>query len=319
MIRILLIDDFHESLALGLTKQGFELIDARSCSSQKEEIIQLLQLHKPEGLLVRSKVFVDGELMRSSDNLRWIGRGGAGMDNIDDTAAQSLGIHCFNAGEANADAVGEQTVGMVLAMFTNLVKSHIEVSSGIWDRQGNRGVELRGKTIGILGFGNTGSAVAKKLMGFGVNVIAYDKYKTGFSNDWVREVSEEELLETSDVLTLHVPLTKETKNWLNLGRLAMMKSQFWLFNLSRGGVLDLSLVLRELNANRIVGFAADVLEFEPPTKGDEAFIENFNALLKNNRVVFSPHVGGWTVESYEKISLVLLDKVLKFYDISRNF
>jgi D-3-phosphoglycerate dehydrogenase len=204
---------------------------------------------------------------------------------------------------------------MLLGLFTQLVKSHAEILEGRWDREGNRGLELRGRTVGILGYGNTGSAVAKKLAGFGVRVIAHDRYKHGFGNEFVEEVSEELLLTASDVLTLHVPLTDGTKNWLNEDRLALMKSQFWLLNLSRGGVLDLSLVLRELTANRIQGFAADVLSMEPPFQGDLAFMEIFNELRKNNRVILSPHVGGWTVESYQKISEVLLDKVLKLYDI----
>jgi D-3-phosphoglycerate dehydrogenase len=237
------------------------------------------------------------------------------MDNIDDRCADDHGVFCFNAGEANSDAVGEQTLAMLLAMFTRLVKSHQEVVDGRWDREGNRGLELKGRTVGILGFGNTGSAVAEKLRGFGVRVIAHDRYLEGFGSDVVEEVSEETLLRESDVLTLHVPLTGETKNWLTLDRLALMKPHFWLMNLSRGAVLDLGLVVKELEAGRMLGFAADVLEYEPPLKGDLAFIENFNALRKNNRVVLSPHVGGWTVESYEKISQVLLDKVLKFYDI----
>jgi D-3-phosphoglycerate dehydrogenase len=258
---------------------------------------------------------VDETVITAFDGLRWIGRGGAGMDNIDDRCADDHGVFCFNAGEANSDAVGEQTLAMLLAMFTRLVKSHQEVVDGRWDREGNRGLELKGRTVGILGFGNTGSAVAEKLWGFGVRVIAHDRYLQGFGSEAVEEVSEETLLRESDVLTLHVPLTGETKNWLTLDRLALMKPHFWLMNLSRGAVLDLGLVVKELEAGRMLGFAADVLEYEPPLKGDLAFIENFNALRKNNRVVLSPHVGGWTVESYEKISQVLLDKVLKFYDI----
>jgi D-3-phosphoglycerate dehydrogenase len=275
----------------------------------------LLREHKPEGLMVRSKIFVDETVITAFDGLRWIGRGGAGMDNIDDRCADDHGVFCFNAGEANSDAVGEQTLAMLLAMFTRLVKSHQEVVDGRWDREGNRGLELKGRTVGILGFGNTGSAVAEKLRGFGVRVIAHDRYLQGFGSEAVEEVSEETLLRESDVLTLHVPLTGETKNWLTVDRLALMKPHFWLMNLSRGAVLDVGLVVKELEAGRMLGFAADVLEYEPPLKGDLAFIENFNALRKNNRVVLSPHVGGWTVESYEKISQVLLDKVLKFYDI----
>ena len=313
--RVLLIDDFHPALENGLNAAGFVVVDARDCGSSVSEIIALIQEQKPQGLMVRSKCFVGQEILSAYDGLQWVGRGGAGMDNIDESAAKSVDIHCFNAGEANSDAVGEHTLAMLLGLFTQLVKSHAEILEGRWDREGNRGFELRGRTVGILGYGNTGSAVAKKLAGFGVRVIAHDRYKHGFGNEFVEEVSEELLLTASDVLTLHVPLTDGTKNWLNENRLALMKSQFWLLNLSRGGVLDLSLVLRELTANRIQGFAADVLSMEPPFQGDLAFMEIFNELRKNNRVILSPHVGGWTVESYQKISEVLLDKVLKLYDI----
>lgn len=316
--KILLIDDFHPTLEKGLWDRGFTVIDAQSCNGELQEILSLLSHHQPEGLMVRSKIFIGSEVLEASPNLQWVGRGGAGMDNIDEAASERLGIHCFNAGEANSDAVGEHTLAMMLSLFSNLVKSHLEVLDGKWDREGNRGVELKGKTVGILGYGNTGSAVARKLQGFGVKVIAHDKYVHGFGDAWVDEVSEEMLLANSDVLSFHVPLTGETKNWLNEDRLARMKSKFWLLNLSRGGVLDLSLVLREINRGRIQGFAADVLPLEPPFRGDEAFMDIFNGLLKNNRVILSPHVGGWTVESYEKISQVLLDKVLKFYDIPQR-
>ena len=316
--RILLIDDFHPALQQGLESAGFNVIDERDCGGTLGDVCALLTLHKPEGLMVRSKLFVGAEVMGCFPGLRWIGRGGAGMDNIDELSAEQHGIYCFNAGEANSDAVGEQTVAMMLAMFTNLVKSHVEIISGRWDREGNRGIELKGKTVGLLGYGNTGSAVARKLQGFGVRVIAHDKYKAGFGDAGVEEVSEEKLLSDSDVLSFHVPLTAETKNWLTESRLAQMKKRFWLLNLSRGGVLDLSLVLRELNAGRMEGFAADVLTIEPPFLGDAVFMDIFNGLLKNNRVILSPHVGGWTVESYRKISEVLLDKVLNFYDISNG-
>lgn len=318
LARVLLIDDFHPALEMGLKAAGFSVIDARDCSSSVAEIVGLLQTHQPDGLMVRSKCFVGQDILTASKHLRWVGRGGAGMDNIDDLAAASLNIHCFNAGEANSDAVGEHTLAMLLGLFTNLVKSHREVLDGLWDREGNRGVELRGRTVGILGFGNTGSAVARKLSGFGVRVIAHDKYLTGFGGDMVEEVSEEVLLRESDVLTLHVPLTAETKNWLNADRLALMKSHFWLLNLSRGGVLDLALVLEALSCGRLLGFGADVLSVEPPFLGDAAFMDVFNGLCENNRVILSPHVGGWTVESYQKISDVLFDKVLKLYDIPRS-
>lgn len=316
--KVLLLDDFHPSLTEGLEAAGFDVIDDQNCAADLNFIVERLAQIAPEGLMVRSKIFVGEEILKSSPGLRWVGRGGAGMDNLDVVKAESLGIHCFNAGEANADAVGEHTMAMLLGLFTNLVKAHREVVDGKWDREGNRGVELKGKTVGILGFGNTGSAVAKRLTGFGVRVLAHDKYRTGFSCEGIEEVDEATLLKESDVLTLHVPLTGETQHWLNTERLSQMKPAFWLLNLSRGKVLDLNLVMQGLVSGRILGFAADVLPVEPPLGGDSAIMEIFNLLRENNRVILSPHIGGWTVESYRKISEVLLDKVLKLYDIPKG-
>lgn len=308
--RVLIIDDFHEILSNGLKAHGFEVIDAGDCGAS--DVKRLLTLHRPEGLVVRSKLFVGEAILDCVNSLRWIARGGAGMDNIDESAADKKNIICFNAAEANSVALGEHAVGMLLALFTQLTKSHKEVIAGKWDREGNRGIELAGKTVGILGYGNTGSAVAKRLQGFDVRVIAYDKYKKGFANIGVEEVDETTLLCEADVLSLHVPLTSETQNWLTDNRLFQMKQSIWLLNLSRGGVLDLGIVERGLNTGKICGFAADVLEFEPPTQGDEEFQSVFLRVSQKSNVIFSPHVGGWTLESYKKISQILLDKILTY-------
>lgn len=317
MQKILLIDDFHEYLYQSM--QGkFEVIDCRDCTPS--EVGGLLHLHQPEGLFVRSKVFVDKELMVASSGLKWIGRGGAGMDNIDEDSAQELGIRCFNAGEANSDAVGEHTLAMLLGLLTRLPKANSEVKAGVWDREGNRGIELKGKTVGILGYGNTGSAVAQKLHGFGVKILAYDKYKTGFGNDGISEVSELEMLSQSDVISLHVPLTKETQNWINERRLEQCKMGIYLLNLSRGMTVDLMAVEKSMARGQILGFAADVLPIEPPWKdSDENRKRAFERLMELNHTIFSPHVGGWSVESYRKISVILFDKMLKLYDIDSNF
>ncbi len=317
MRRILLIDDFHEYLHQSM--QGkFEVIDCRDCTPN--EVGELLNLHQPEGLFVRSKVFIDKELMVASTGLKWIGRGGAGMDNINEVSAQEMGITCFNAGEANADAVGEHTLAMLLGLLTCLPKRNSEVKSGVWDREGNRGTELKGKTVGIVGYGNTGSAVAQKLRGFGVEILAYDKYKTGFGNAWIAEVSESELLSKSDIITLHIPLTAETRFWINKNRLEQCKEGIYLLNLSRGMVVDLVEVEGAINSGRILGFAADVLPIEPPWMDLEANRNlAFQRLSELKHVIFSPHVAGWTLESYRKISVILFDKMLKLYDIDDNF
>jgi len=314
--RVLLIDDFHEYLHQSM--QGdFDVIDCGDCDAT--EVGSLLKLHQPEGLFVRSKIFIDKDLMTATSGLNWIGRGGAGMDNIDEISAQELGIHCFNAGEANSDAVGEHTLAMLLGLVTRLPKANAEVKSGKWDREGNRGFELKGKTVGIVGFGNTGSAVAQKLKGFGVDILAYDKYKSGFGDDMVTEVSEQDLLRKSDVITLHIPLTDETKLWLNKSRLDQCKEGIYLLNLSRGMVLDLVEVERSMNSGKILGFAADVLSVEPPWNDkDENRKLALDRMMDLNHTIFSPHVGGWTVESYRKISVILFDKMLKLYDIQSN-
>ena len=317
MPKILLIDDFHEYLHQSM-QGNFDVIDCRDCTPN--EVAGLLNLHQPEGLFVRSKVFIDKELMVASGGLKWIGRGGAGMDNIDEVSAQEMGIVCFNAGEANSDAVGEHTLAMLLGLLTRLPKANSEVKTGIWDREGNRGTELKGKTVGIVGYGNTGSAVAEKLRGFGVEILAYDKYKTGFGNQWVSEVSEAELLSKSDVISLHIPLTTETRNWINKNRLEQCKMGIYLLNLSRGMTVDLMAVEEAIESSRILGFAADVLPVEPPWKDlDENRKQAFERLMELNHTIFSPHVGGWTVESYCKISVILFDKMLKLYDIDGNF
>ena len=314
--KVLLIDDFHEYLHQSM-QQDFHVIDCKDCEPTAVE--DLLKLHQPEGLFVRSKVFIDRKLMLASAGLKWIGRGGAGMDNLDEAAAQILGIHCFNAGEANSDAVGEHTLAMLLGLMTRLPKANFEVKSGVWDREGNRGFELKGRAVGIVGYGNTGSAVAQKLRGFGVQILAYDKYKKGFGNEWVVEVTEEELLAQSDVITLHVPLTEETTLWLNADRLSRCKKGIYLLNLSRGRVVDLEAVEQAMKEGIILGFAADVLPIEPPwTDPNEGRKASLDRLMESNHTIFSPHVGGWTVESYHKISAILFDKMLKLYDIQSN-
>ncbi|PHX93220.1 MAG: phosphoglycerate dehydrogenase [Flavobacteriales bacterium] len=314
--KVLLIDEFHTHVHQHLTAFGFEVFDYKDILAS--EVLSVISTIQPEGLLLRSKIRIDEIVLKAGGCLRWVGRGGAGMDNIDEQAADKLEVYCFNAGEANADAVGEHAMAMLLALFTKLLPAHTGVVNGQWDREENRGIELKGSTIGILGYGNTGSSVAQKLVGFGVKIIAHDKYLSGFSNGYVKEVSEQELLACSDILTLHVPLTADTQDWLNASRIAQISKPFWLLNLSRGGVVDIQAVLDGLNQGKILGFAADVLASEPPMKGTVLFQHCFLALTEKSNVVFSPHIAGWTVESHRKISEIIVDKVLKLYTIERE-
>ncbi len=315
--KVLLIDSFHSHVHEHLTAFGCEVFDYKDI--QASDVLSVLSTIQPEGLLLRSRIRIDEIVLQAGGCLRWVGMGGAGMDHIDLQAADKLGIYCFNTGEANADAVGEHAIGMLLALFTKLLPAHFGVVNGKWEREANRGMELKGRTIGILGYGNTGSSVAQKLVGFGVKIIAHDKYISGFSNGYVKEVSEQELLACSDILTLHVPLTAETQDWLNASRIAQIPKPFWLLNLSRGGVVDIQAVMDGLNQGKILGFAADVLPSEPPMNGNLLFQHCFAALSKKSNVIFSPHIAGWTVESYLKISEIIVDKVLNLYTIEREF
>lgn len=322
---VLIVDDVHPLLTDGLGAAGFEVMYRPDIAS--EDVLELVLSEAISGLVIRSKMHLtEAFFSAAKGTLRWVGRAGAGLDNIDVEAAHNSGVYCFNSGEANSVAVGEQTVGMLLSLLHNLGKANAEVRNGIWDREGNRGVELQQLTVGVLGYGNTGAAVCKRLQGFGCQVIAVDKYKDNFAQPWdaamsssfreqgkgeVFEGSLEDLYSHADVLTLHVPLTEETRYFINAKSINRFKKSWWLLNLSRGEVVDTAAVLGGLGSGKILGFAADVLEVEPPFQKLAAF----DAMRQFPNVIFSPHVGGWTKESYRKISEVILSKVLAYYGI----
>ena len=325
---VLIIDDVHGSLVEGLKQSGINVIYRPEIKpSEVEEICIELAI---SGLVVRSKLrLTEAFFTRVSRTLKWVGRAGAGLDNIDLAAAEKHGIYCFNSGEANSVAVGEQTVGMILGLLHNLGKGNTEVRNGIWDREGNRGRELKSMVVGALGYGNTGTAVAERLRAFGCQIIAVDKYKKGFAPRWdsnlaklnlesgvgaIFEGTWEDLLVHADVLTLHVPLADDTRFVINKSSIDCFAKPFWLLNLSRGEVVETSAVVSGLKNGKVMGFAADVLEKEPPFKQLSAFEE----LLNFSNVIFSPHVGGWTVESYRRISDVILSKVLDYYGVKDN-
>jgi D-3-phosphoglycerate dehydrogenase len=311
MHKILLVDDFHSDLMQGLSQKGiafdylpnFAEADIRGAISGYT------------GLLIRSKMRVDQSLLERAPVLQFIGRGGAGLDNIDEAACNKRDIALFNAGGANADAVGEQTLAMLLSLFTRLHKADAEVRKGLWDREGNRGLELAGRTVGIVGYGNTGSAVARKLAGFGVRVLVYDKYKEVPSEGYIQAADRVKIVSESDILSFHVPLTVETRNWVDDAFVMALSKPIWLLNLSRGEVVDTQAVWRGIQSGKILGFGADVLEREPPMKEGSSIRELMLEMTKDYRCLFAPHIGGWTTESYQKISLELLSKTLAFIGV----
>lgn len=307
--RILIADDFHPLLMDKLQAAGLDFQYAPNI--KRADIIRELQAGVC-GLIIRSKTPADEELISAGNSLQFIARGGSGMDNIDETFARNKGIDCFNAAEANADSVGEHTIGMLLALMHNLAKANWEVKNKIWLREENRGTEIGGKTIGIIGFGNTGSAVARKLSGFNVRILAYDKYKTAFGGNGVVETDLKTIQQEADIISLHVPLTNETKFMVNSEFLQHCVRKIVLLNLSRGEVVKTADVAYAIEKNLMSGFAADVLEcehFEHYSADDWSW---FSVLQKHPRCLLAPHIGGWSFESYQRISEVLASRIIEF-------
>jgi len=231
------------------------------------------------------------------------------MDNIDEAYATQKGIILINAPEGNRDAVGEHAIGMLLSLMNNFQRADAEIREGVWAREANRGIELKGKTVGIIGYGHMGSSFAQKLSGFGVNVIAYDKYKTGFSDQYAREVSMEEIVKHSDVLSLHVPLTSETRGLVDDEYLFHFKKPIFFINTSRGNVVKTQAVLNAIKQGKILAAGLDVLEQEKfPVLAEQTW---FDELRRSGKVLLSPHVAGWTFESYRKLSEVMAEKLIK--------
>ncbi len=306
--KILIIDDLHPAFKEGAQVLDYTVDDHPDITKQETELI----IGNYTGIAVRTKFNLDKAFLEKATHLRFVARAGAGMDNIDEAYAKTRDIKLINAPEGNADAVGEHAIGMLLALMNNYKKADAEVRSQVWDREGNRGYELRGKKIGIIGYGFMGQSFAAKLSGFGVDVLAYDKYKTGFSGPFAREVSMEEIVKHADVISFHVPLTRETRQMVNEEYFYHFKKPIFLINTARGEILNTSALLKAIKENKVLGAALDVLETEKfPALATQTFYKD---LVLNNKVLLTPHVAGWTFESYKKISEVLFQK-LKNLDI----
>lgn len=304
-MKVLIIDDVDSLLITGLEKIGHDVTYLPSI--KRSEIIEKITPY--EILVVRTKTQIDQEIFEAASNLKVIARAGSGLDNIDLEIANQRNIICINAGEANSDAVGEFTLGALLNLFRNINNANFEVKNKIWDRERNRGIELNGKTVGIIGFGNTGKAFAKKLAGFEVKVLAYDKYLKNYSNPNAQEATLAEIFEKVDVLSLHVPLTEETKNMVNGKFLTQFKKNIYLLNMCRGEVVNMTETIEFVNNNIILGAAFDVLENEKLATLSNQQQKDFDYLINNKKIVLSPHIAGWTFESYVKIAQTILLKL----------
>jgi D-3-phosphoglycerate dehydrogenase len=301
--KILIVDDLHPAFKEHAVAMGY-LVDDRPDITRAETIAIIGDY---EGIAVRTKFLIDRELIDAAVKLKFVARAGAGLDNIDEAYANQKQIQLLNAPEGNRDAVGEHALGMLLSLMNNFSKGDQEIRNGIWDREGNRGYELKGKTVGIIGYGHMGGAFAKRLSGFDVNVIAYDKYKTGFSDAYAKEVSMEEIVKQSDVLSLHIPLTAETRQMVNEEYFFHFRKPIFFINTARGEIASVKAILNAINEGKILGAGLDVLQTEKfPALADQDWYEE---LRKSSKVLLTPHVGGWTFDSYRKISEVLAEKL----------
>ncbi len=306
--KVIFIDTAHPSLKDGLEKLGFR------CDSfgnyGREQFKSIIKNY--QGIIIRSKLKLDADFLQHGVKLKFIARVGAGMENIDLVTAERMGISCIHAPEGNRDAVAEQALAMLLMLFNNLKRADAEVRSGKWIREANRGLELGGKTVGIIGYGNTGSAFARKLSGFGVKVLAYDKYKNGYADAYVSEAKMKTIQEESDIISLHIPLSEETTYLVDAAFIEQFHKAIYLINTSRGKVVRTIDLVSALKSKKIKGACLDVLEYEglsfEALQADTMPLE-FQELVQMEEVILSPHIAGWTQESNIKMAQVIVDKV----------
>ncbi|MCO5267923.1 MAG: 2-hydroxyacid dehydrogenase [Brumimicrobium sp.] len=313
-MKVLFIDIVHPILQEKLTNKKITCVDGTTWSRDKckEEIPSF------DGIVIRSRFPMDKDFLQYAVNLKFILRSGAGLENIDLNYAESQGIVCFNAPEGNRNAVGEHALAMLLALFNKLLQGDKEVRQGIWDREGNRGLELDGKTVGIIGYGNNGNAFAKKLSGFDVEVLAYDKYKKNYGNQYAKEASMHEIFEKADIFSFHIPQTEETIYMADEHFFNSFKKPFYLINVARGKIVKTAALLNAIEQGKVLGACLDVMEFESASfeqSMQDSQNSVFSHLVNSNKIIFSPHVAGWTVESYYKLSEVLADKMIAYYGL----
>lgn len=306
-MNVLFIDSVHPLLRERLQNSNFTCDDGTGLS----RIEVLTKIKNYQGVVLRSKFIVDAEFLNAAKNLKFIARSGSGLENIDTAYAEKCGVTVFNSPEGNCTAVAEHAMGLLLMLLNKLRTAHDEVARGLWRREENRGLELEGKTVGIIGLGHTGSAVAKRLQAFGCKVLAYDKYLATADSQIAELVELNTIHEKADIVSFHVPLTDETKYMFNAGFIEKMRKPLYVLNTARGKVLNTADLVEGLKSEKILGAGLDVLEyenhnFEQPEKRPEPL----KYLSSCDNVVLTPHVAGWTVESYQKLSSYLADKIL---------
>jgi len=307
MLKVLVADRVHPHLIEGLRKNNYEVDYLPSITHS--ETLQIISEYF--GIIINSKTKANQEFLDKATNLKFIGRLGSGLEIIDQVYAKEKGVKVYNSPEGNRNAVAEHAVGMLLSLFNNLKKGDSEVRALLWDRESNRGLELEGKTIGIIGFGNTGSQLAKKLSCWNMDILAYDKYRSNFGSEHVLETDLKTILNKADIISFHLPLTPETSGLVNKTFLDRVKKNVFIVNTSRGKVIQTKALLDGLASGKILGACIDVFENEKVETFSKDEKEQYMKLYEYDNVILSPHVAGWTEESLFKIASTLIKKIMK--------
>jgi len=315
-MKTLHLDTNHSLLINQLNDLGFTNYEDYTSTKEVVEV----KIHEYDGIVIRSRFTIDKQFLDKATNLKFIGRVGAGLENIDCEYAESKGVFLISAPEGNSNAVGEHALGMLLSLFNKLNKADREVRQGKWLREDNRGIELDGKTVGLIGYGNMGKAFSKKLKGFDVEVLCYD-IKPNVGDENAKQVTLQELQGKADVLSLHTPQTALTTNMVDKAFISQFKKSFWLINTARGKSVVTSDLVDALKSGKILGAGLDVLEYEKAsfenlfkndvTSSAVEMPEAFQYLIQAENVLLTPHVAGWTIESKEKLAQTIVDKIKK--------
>lgn len=308
-MKILQLDKNHPLISEQLTAKGF-LVEEDHSSTYDEVLEKIIDY---QGIIIRSRIPLDENFLTKASHLKFIARVGAGMENIDIETAENLGIKLINSPEGNRDSVAEHVVGMLLILMNRLFIASNEVKNGIWKREENRGDELLGKTFGIIGYGNMGKATAKRLSGFGVEVIFHD-ILPNLSDEYATQVSLEALQKRADILSLHIPLTDETHYLIDEEFISKMEKNFYFVNTARGKNLKTKALVQAIESGKVLGACLDVLEYEKSSfENLETENQDLKYLLDSEKAIVTPHIGGWTHQSKEKLAQVIVDKILAYF------
>ena len=305
-MRIVLLDDFSPIINQTLSNWNWQVINGQNWTLEdfKKHASEI------EGIIIRSKFPLDKDLLTMTKKLKFIARPGSGLENIDLKYCKENNVEVFRSPEGNRDALAEHTLGMLLCLKNHLNIVDDEVRNDIWERERNRGTELKGKVMAIIGYGHMGKAFAQRLTGFEMEVIAYDKYISGFGNKNVKEVNLEEIFQRADFVSLHTPLSNETTGMMNSSFFKKFKKPFIVINTARGKSLVVEDLIDSLDSKKIIGACLDVLDIESSDFSlNKTKIKSFEKLKKFNNVVLSPHIAGWSYESKEKMAKVILEKI----------